>query len=112
MNVGLPMVTWPLFAEHFFNEKLVVDVLRIGVSVGAKEWRNWNEFGSEVVKRDEIGKAIGLVMENGKEAEEMRLRAKGLSDDAKKAILVGGSSHANLIQLIEELKTLKHQRLN
>jgi soyasapogenol B glucuronide galactosyltransferase len=112
MNVGLPMVTWPLFAEHFFNEKLVVDVLKIGVSVGAKEWRNWNEFGSEVVKREEIEKAIGLVMENGKEAEEMRLRAKGLSDDAKKAILVGGSSHANLMQLIEELKSLKLQRLN
>jgi soyasapogenol B glucuronide galactosyltransferase len=112
MNVGLPMVTWPLFAEHFFNEKLVVDVLRIGVSVGVKEWRNWNEFGNEVVKREEIGKAIGLVMENGKEAEEMRLRAKGLSYDAKKAILVGGSSYANLMQLIEELKSLKLQRLN
>jgi soyasapogenol B glucuronide galactosyltransferase len=35
-----------------------------------------------------------------------------LSDDAKKAILVGGSSHANLMQLIEELKSLKLQRLN
>ncbi|KAK2375162.1 soyasapogenol B glucuronide galactosyltransferase [Trifolium repens] len=107
------MVTWPLFAEQFFHEKLVVDVLRIGVSVGVREWRNWNEFRSEdVVKTEDIVKAIGLVMENGKEAEEMRLRAKGLSDDAKKAILVGGSSYANLMQLIEELKSLKLQRLN
>ncbi|RHN45476.1 putative soyasapogenol B glucuronide galactosyltransferase [Medicago truncatula] len=90
---------------------IIIDVLRIGVSVGAKEWRNWNEFGSEVVKREEIGKAIALVMENGKESEEMRLRAKALSENAKKAILVGGSSHANLMQLIHELKSLKLQRL-
>jgi soyasapogenol B glucuronide galactosyltransferase len=61
---------------------------------------------------DKEGEDEGLVMENGEEAEEMRLRAKGLSDDAKKAILVGGSSHANLMQLIEELKSLKLQRLN
>jgi len=109
------MVTWPLFAEIFFNEKLVVDVLRIGVSAGAKEWRNRNEFGSDVLKREEIGKAIALVMENGKEAEEMRSRGKALSEDAKKAILVGGSSHANMIEVIElfeELKSLKLQRLN
>ncbi|KAJ1423627.1 UDP-glycosyltransferase family, conserved site [Sesbania bispinosa] len=112
MNAGLPMVTWPLFAEHFFNEKLVVDVLRIGVPVGAKEWRNWNEFGSEVVKREDIGKAIALVMDSGEEAKEIRTRAKALSDAAKKAIKVGGSSHANMVEVIEELKSLKLQKVN
>ncbi|CAL5188735.1 unnamed protein product [Lathyrus oleraceus] len=112
MNVGLPMVTWPLFAEQFFHEKLVVEVLKIGVSVGVRKWRDWNEFGSEVVKREDIGKAIGLVMGNGKEAKEMRSRAQALSEDSKKAILVGGSSHAKLIQIIEELHSLKLQRLN
>ncbi|GAU50033.1 hypothetical protein TSUD_240260 [Trifolium subterraneum] len=112
INIGLPMVTWPLSADQFFNEKILVDVLKIMVSLGAKEWRNWDAFGSKVVKREEIEKAIGLVMGNGKEAEKMRLRAKGLSDDAKKAILAGGSSHANLMQLIEQLKSLKLQRLN
>ena len=112
IKVGFPMVSWPLFADQFFNEKIIVDLLRIGVSVGAKEWRNWNEFGSEVVKREEIEKAIALVMENGKESQEMRSRAKALSENAKKSILVGGSSHANLMQLIHELKSLKLQRLN
>ncbi|RHN40249.1 putative soyasapogenol B glucuronide galactosyltransferase [Medicago truncatula] len=41
----------------------------------------------------------------------MRFRAKALSDNGEKAILVGGSSHANLIQIIEELKSLKYQKL-
>ena len=107
VNAGLPMVTWPLFAEHFFNEKLVVDVLRIGVPVGAKEWRNWNEFGNEVVKREDIGNAIALLMAGGEEDEEMRRRAKALSVAAKKAIQVGGSSQNNITELIQDLKSLK-----
>ncbi|MED6114703.1 Soyasapogenol B glucuronide galactosyltransferase [Stylosanthes scabra] len=86
VNAGLPMATWPLFAEHFFNEKLVVDVLRIGVPVGAQEWRNWNEFGSEVVSREDIGNAIACLMDGGEEDAEMRRRAKKLSVEAKKAI--------------------------
>ncbi|KAL9327640.1 hypothetical protein ACSQ67_002643 [Phaseolus vulgaris] len=105
VNAGLPMVTWPLFAEHFFNEKLVVDVLKIGVSVGAKEWRNWNQFGSEVVKREDIGNAIGVMM--SEESEELRRRAKTLSDAAKRAIQNGGSSHNNIKELIRELNQIK-----
>ncbi|CAI8587874.1 unnamed protein product [Vicia faba] len=110
ISFGLPMVTWPLFSEQYFHEKLVVEVLRIGVSIGVRKWRVWDEFG-EVVKREDIGKAIGLVMGIGEEAKEMRSRAKALSEDSKKAILVGVSSHANLIQFIEELESLKLQRL-
>ncbi|MED6133309.1 Soyasapogenol B glucuronide galactosyltransferase [Stylosanthes scabra] len=107
VNAGLPMVTWPLFAEHFFNEKLVVDVLKIGVPVGAKEWRNWNEFGSEVVSREAIGKGIACLMGGGEEDKEMRRRAKKLSVEAKKAIELGGSSHNNILHLIRELHSLK-----
>lgn len=107
VNVGLPTVTWPLFAEHFFNEKLVVDVLKIGVPVGAKEWRNWNEFGSEVVKREDIGNAIRVMMEGGEEEVAMRKRVKELSVEAKKAIQVGGSSYNNMVELIQELKSIK-----
>ncbi|WVZ12572.1 hypothetical protein V8G54_017102 [Vigna mungo] len=105
VNAGLPMVTWPLFAEHFFNEKLVVDVLKIGVSVGAKEWRNWNDFGGEIVKAEDIGNAIGVMM--SEKGEDMRRRSKTLSGAAKKAIEDGGSSHNNLNELIRELNQIK-----
>lgn len=105
VNAGLPMVTWPLFAEHFFNEKLVVDVLKIGVSVGAKEWRNWNEFDGEVVKAEDIGNAIGVMM--SEKGEDMRRRTKTLSGAAKRAIEDGGSSHNNLNELIRELNQIK-----
>ncbi|KAL2926577.1 Scopoletin glucosyltransferase [Bienertia sinuspersici] len=38
ISAGVPMVTWPIFAEQFYNEKLVTEILKIGVPVGAKKW--------------------------------------------------------------------------
>ncbi|XP_071927865.1 nuatigenin 3-beta-glucosyltransferase-like [Coffea arabica] len=38
MTAGVPLITWPLFAEQFYNEKLV-QVLKVGVSVGADHWK-------------------------------------------------------------------------
>ena len=64
-----------------------------------------------MVKREEIGNAIGVLM-GGEESIEMRRRAKALSDAAKKSIQVGGSSHNNLKELIQELKSLKLQKAN
>nr|7C2X_A Chain A, Glycosyltransferase [Glycyrrhiza uralensis] len=112
VNASLPLATWPLFAEQFFNEKLVVDVVKIGVPVGVKEWRNWNEFGDEVVKREDIGKAIAFLMGGGDESLEMRKRVKVLSGATKKAIQVDGSSYTKLKELIEELKSIKLQKVN
>nr|ACJ72161.1 UGT4 [Pueraria montana var. lobata] len=112
VNAGLPMATWPLFAEQFFNEKLVVDVLKIGVAVGAKEWRPWNDFGKEVVKKEDIGKAIALLMSSGEESAEMRRRAVALGSAAKRAIQFGGSSHNNMLELVQELKSLRLERIH
>ncbi|KHN36250.1 UDP-glucose flavonoid 3-O-glucosyltransferase 7 [Glycine soja] len=109
VTAGLPMATWPLFAEQFFNEKPVVDVLKIGVAVGAKEWRPWNDFGKEVVKKEDIGKAIALLMGSGEESAEMRRKAVVLATAAKTAIQVGGSSHTNMLGLIQELKSLRFE---
>ncbi|XP_027367410.1 soyasapogenol B glucuronide galactosyltransferase-like [Abrus precatorius] len=112
VDAGLPMVTWPLFAEQFFNEKLLVDVLKIGVPVGVKKWVQWGVFGDEIVKREDIVKAIALLMDSGAEYVEMKKRVKALSVAAKKAIEVGGSSYNNLKDLIEELKSIKLQKDN
>ncbi|QCE08689.1 UDP-glucosyl transferase 73C [Vigna unguiculata] len=111
VDAGLPMVTWPLFAEQFFNERLVVDVLKIAVPVGAKEWKTWGEFGNEVVGREKIAKAIGLLMGGGEEYEEVRRRVKALSEEAKKAIQIGGSSYNSLKDVIQEMKLLKLEKL-
>jgi hypothetical protein len=38
VSAGVPMVTWPRCGDQFFNEKLVVEVLKVGASVGAKDY--------------------------------------------------------------------------
>ena len=88
---GLPMITWPLFREQFFNEKLVMDVLRIGVGVGVKQWSpDWSEAErKEVVKREQIEKAVVLLMGSGQEAVEMRKRAGMLVGIARKVVESG-----------------------
>ncbi|XP_075501739.1 scopoletin glucosyltransferase-like [Primulina tabacum] len=100
---GVPLVTWPVFAEQFFNEKLVTEVLRIGVSVGNMQWRR---SGSEGVPSKAVAKAVQSVI-NGEEAPEMRSRAKKLKEMASKAVEEGGSSMAELSSLMQELSVYR-----
>ncbi|KAH7835863.1 hypothetical protein Vadar_030621 [Vaccinium darrowii] len=102
ISAGVPMVTWPVFAEQFFNEKLVTEILRIGVSVGNLKWSRT----ASGVKREEIGKAVRRVMV-GEEAAEMRTKARGFKEMAKKVVEEGGSSYTNLNDLICELNSYR-----
>ncbi|ESW12176.1 hypothetical protein PHAVU_008G090900 [Phaseolus vulgaris] len=107
LNAGLPIITWRMFEEQFFNERLLVDVLKIGVPVGAKENKFWAFSGKvDVAGREEIANAVVQLMEK-EESRELRRRARKLSDASKKTIEKGGDSYNNLIHLIDELKSLK-----
>lgn len=84
---GLPMITWPLFAEQFYNEKFVVEILKIGVRVGAEKVVHLGEeekYGI-LVKRERIKEAIEDLMKDGKEGDDRRQKAKELGEMAKKA---------------------------
>ncbi|KAK1355171.1 Glycosyltransferase [Heracleum sosnowskyi] len=100
ISAGVPMVTWPSFAEQFYNEKLITEILEIGVAVGAKEWILGT--GSGNIKREAVETAVKTIMV-GEEAKERRNRAKGLKEIARKAV-EGGSSHSDLNALIQELE--------
>ncbi|XP_015892851.1 scopoletin glucosyltransferase-like [Ziziphus jujuba] len=100
ISAGLPMVTWPVSAEQFYNEKLITQLLGIGFDVGNQRW---SMFMGDCVKREAIAKAVSRIME-GEEAEEMRSRAKALRVLACEAVEEGGSSYTDLSALIEELK--------
>ncbi|XP_050364708.1 scopoletin glucosyltransferase-like [Argentina anserina] len=99
---GVPMVTWPLLADQFYNEKLITQVLEIGIGVGAQEWTS--RVDGEIVKSENIEKAVTKAM-GGEEAEEMRSRAGGYAEMARRAIEEGGSSYSDLDKLIEELRS-------
>ncbi|KAI9180154.1 hypothetical protein LWI28_001813 [Acer negundo] len=95
------LVTWPLSADQFYNEKLVTQVLKIGVSVGVEEMRNMGVSA----KREAIEKALKEITV-GDEAEEMKKRAKSLGLMARRAVEDGGSSCYDLNALIQELSSM------
>ncbi|KAF7127309.1 hypothetical protein RHSIM_Rhsim11G0161500 [Rhododendron simsii] len=103
VTAGVPLIAWPLFAEQFYNEKLVTDILRVGIGVGAQEWCRWPEEGKIYVKREDIEKAVVQLLV-GEEAEGIRSRARALGEMAKKAVEKGGSSYNYLSALLEELE--------
>ncbi|XP_054777921.1 probable UDP-glucosyl transferase 73B6 [Prosopis cineraria] len=97
---GVPMVTWPVYAEQFYNEKLVSEVLKIGVPVGVTKWAR--VMGDDSIKWEAIEKAVNRGMQ-GEEAEEMRNRAEALALKARKAVEKGGTSYSDLNNLIQDL---------
>ncbi|KAF8704812.1 hypothetical protein HU200_031050 [Digitaria exilis] len=101
---GIPMITWPHFAEQFVNERLVVDVLKTGVEVGVKGVTQWGHKQNEVtVTRDAVETAVSKLMDEGEAAQEMRTRAKEFGVKARKALDEGGSSYNNINLLIQEM---------
>ncbi|GMN37687.1 hypothetical protein TIFTF001_007027 [Ficus carica] len=95
------MVSWPVSAEQFYNEKLVTQVCRIGVEVGTKKWKR---MVGDFVKREAVEKAVRKVTEE-KEAEEMRSRAKRFAEMARRAVVEGGWSVTDLDALLEDLRS-------
>nr|AFJ52942.1 UDP-glycosyltransferase 1 [Linum usitatissimum] len=112
ISAGIPLITWPLFADQFSNEKLLVEVLGIGVKVGAERPTYHVELGKEDkevrVRRGDVERAVRLVMEeSGEEGDGRRNRAKELAEMAKRAMESGGSSHRSVGMLIDDI--MKHQ---
>ncbi|KAK6126258.1 hypothetical protein DH2020_040003 [Rehmannia glutinosa] len=108
ISAGLPMITWPMFAEQFLNEKLLVQILEIGVGVGARCVMHLGEEekpGTKVM-RDGIREAIEKVMDKGKEGFERRKRAKEFGNMAKRVVDDGGSSCLNITRLIKDIEQL------
>ncbi|KAJ1278456.1 hypothetical protein BS78_04G080700 [Paspalum vaginatum] len=103
---GLPMATWPHFAEQFMNEKLVVDVLWVGVPVGVKDAAQWGvEAEAVVATREDVERAVAAVMDDGEEGAARRARAAELGRKARDAVAPGGSSERNVSLLIEKVKS-------
>jgi hypothetical protein len=109
---GVPMMTWPLFAEQFLNEKIIVEVLKIGVKIGVEVQVR---FGDEkkagvLVKKNRVMEAIEMCMKGGEVGNERRKRAKELGKIARKALEDEGSSRFNISSLIQDI--MEYQSTN
>jgi hydroquinone glucosyltransferase len=87
---GVPLITWPLFAEQKMNAVLLSEGLKVGLRP------RFNENG--IVERLEVAKVIKCLME-GEEGEKLRNNMKDLREAASNAIKEDGSSTKTISQL-------------
>ncbi|KAJ1409538.1 UDP-glycosyltransferase family, conserved site [Sesbania bispinosa] len=86
---GVPMITWPLFAEQRMNAVLLTEGLKVALRP------EFNENG--IAEREEIAKVIqGLML--GEERNGIRQRIADLKDAAANALKEDGSSTKALFQ--------------
>ncbi|KAK2358132.1 UDP-glucose flavonoid 3-O-glucosyltransferase [Trifolium repens] len=112
VSAGVPMITWPVHGDQFYNEKLITRVQGIGVEVGVDEWvvTAFQEM-KKLVGRDCIEKAIRRLMDGGDEAIQIRERSQKFAKITEHVLQEGGSSYENLTALINELKQLRHSKM-
>lgn len=103
VSAGLPMITWPMFAEQFVNEKLIVEILKTGVGVGVEKISTHLQKEDKLVTREDITRAIDKLMDEGEEGEERRKRARKVGEMAKSAVEEGGSSYLNMTLFIQHV---------
>lgn len=92
---GVPIATWPLYAEQQINAFELV--WELGLAVDLKY--DYRLDTGEVVMADVIERAINSLMDN---ENPVRNRVKEMSEKSKKAVVDGGSSYASLGQLVED----------
>ncbi|CAM0947057.1 unnamed protein product [Alopecurus aequalis] len=98
VSAGVPMVTWPRYSDQFYNEKLIVEVLKVGVSVGAKDYASPMDT-HEVIGGEVIAGSITRLMRDGGAWG----KAKELGVTARSAVEKGGSSYDDVGRLMDEL---------
>ncbi|CAJ1948894.1 unnamed protein product [Sphenostylis stenocarpa] len=94
---GVPLITWPLFAEQRMNAVVLCEGVKVGVRPRVSE--------NGLVEREEIVEVIKCLME-GEEGRKMGKRMKELAVAATNALKEGGSSTKTLSELAQLWKNL------
>ncbi|XVE79419.1 hypothetical protein DITRI_Ditri14bG0057000 [Diplodiscus trichospermus] len=93
---GVPIVTWPMYAEQQLNAFEMVKELGLAVELRL----DYRKGTSDLVMADEIEKAVRQVMDR---SSEVRKKVKEMAGMARKAIVNGGSSFISIGRLIEDM---------
>ncbi|KAM7517920.1 hypothetical protein LguiB_016882 [Lonicera macranthoides] len=102
---GVPLATWPMYAEQQMNAFEMVVELKLGVEIKMDYRKEF--FGerntSVVVKAEEIETGIRKVMES---ESEQRKKVKEMKDKCRMAMMEGGSSYNSVGCFIENIPQL------
>ncbi|PON67273.1 UDP-glucuronosyl/UDP-glucosyltransferase [Parasponia andersonii] len=96
---GVPVATWPLFADQQLNAFEMVRELELAVEIKMDYKLSWGKE-SVLVSAKEIEIGIRRVMEGD---SDIRRRVKEMSEKGRKALMEGGSSHSSLGRFINNV---------
>ncbi|CAH8385541.1 unnamed protein product [Eruca vesicaria subsp. sativa] len=93
---GVPIATWPMYAEQQLNAFTMVKKLGLGVELRM----DYVAANGEVVKGEEIAGAVRSLMDG---EDTPRKRVKEMAEAARLAVKDGGSSFVAVKRFIDEL---------
>ncbi|KAL1812737.1 hypothetical protein ACET3Z_022802 [Daucus carota] len=99
---GVPIATWPMYAEQQVNAfQLVVDLgLAAEIKMDYRKDRVADMESTGVVSAEEIERGIRRVMDG---ESEMRKKMKEMKEACRKATQLGGSSYTSLGKFIQDV---------
>ncbi|KAH7844025.1 hypothetical protein Vadar_023480 [Vaccinium darrowii] len=103
---GVPMATWPMYAEQQINAFQLVRELRFAVEIKLDHKKDYMYDSDNItlVTADEIENGIRKLMENeDKSSEEIRQKVNEMSEKCKIAVKEGGSSYNSIGRFIKDV---------
>ncbi|KAL5808352.1 hypothetical protein ACOSQ3_029043 [Xanthoceras sorbifolium] len=97
---GVPMATWPMYAEQQFNAFEMVRELGLAVEIKMDYKMDIKSENTMIVTADEIERGISCLMEFD---NQIRRRVKEMSQKSRKALINGGSSFSSLGRFIDDV---------
>ena len=92
---GIPIATWPIYAEQQINAFQMVKELGLAIEIRL-DYRE----GSDLVLANEVERGINCLMDYD---NEVRKKVKEISKKSRVAMMENGSSYVSLKALIQEL---------
>ena len=92
---GVPIATWPIYAEQQMNAFEMVKDLGLAVEIRV-DYRE----GSKIVMAEEVERSIKRLMDGD---QGVRTRVKDMREKSRMALMENGSAYQALEDLIEEL---------
>eukprot|EP00252_Welwitschia_mirabilis_P015046 TRINITY_DN33179_c0_g1_i1.p1 TRINITY_DN33179_c0_g1~~TRINITY_DN33179_c0_g1_i1.p1 ORF type:complete len:510 (-),score=-30.03 TRINITY_DN33179_c0_g1_i1:397-1926(-) len=97
ISLGVPMITWPMYADQPLNSKLLVEQHGVAVQICVDV--------SGVPEPERVSEAIRRLVVD-EEGRGMRERAQRLAAHARSAVREGGSSRKNVEYFVEQMRVL------
>lgn len=95
LRYGVPIATWPVYAEQQMNAFEMVRELGLAVEI-----RLDYRVSGDLVQAEEVKNGVTTLMNN---SDEIRRKVKEMSEKCRVALMDNGSSYTNLVSLIHEL---------